>query len=207
MYIYYSQVCINILATDVAKRKGNSPSSRLCCMRVFLILWHFNFLWRRNNLFKKSVSLTLIFFILSLCVYVNASLKLLCQKINKLLACLLACLVDLFTYYNYPDKVILLKSQFLKIAKNVFLTQKCQFLIYEFKLCWYNDIDGQANILLVRPILLLFVLSKRIQDYHKTIFCHNSSRHLIFNYCYKSPHPIIFKGVLDTPFPLFFSPG
>ena len=123
---------------------------------------------------------------------------------NKLLACLLACLVDLFTYYNYPDKVILLKSQFLKIAKNVFLTQKCQFLIYEFKLCWYNDIDGQANILLVRPILLLFVLSKRIQDYHKTIFCHNSSRHLIFNYCYKSPHPIIFKGVLDTPFPLFF---
>ena len=84
-----------------------------------------------------------------LILYVYASLNLLCQKINKLLACLLACLVDLFSYYNCPSKVILLKSQFLKIAKNVFLTQKCQFLIYEFKLCWYNDIDGQANILLV----------------------------------------------------------
>ena len=131
-------------------------------------------------------------------LYVHALLNLLFQKINKLLACLLACLVDLFTYYNYRNKVILLKSQFLKIAKNVLLTQKYLFLIYEFKLCWHNDIDGQANIL---PVFCPF---KAYPGLPQNYILHNSSRHLIINYCYKSLHARFLKDYLILLFPFIF---
>ena len=81
-YVYeptdFLQVWLDILLTVFAKRKSNFPSSWLCFMGIFL--WRLNFLRRRINLFTKSVSLTLIFFILNLCVhslYVHATLNLL----------------------------------------------------------------------------------------------------------------------------------